>query len=183
MFPSEFQPDVSRSSADVSIADTGDISSGPSESVSSSDDESRVESRANTNEPNDAAPAAAEQRHEPAEVSEKSAKNNVPKKGSNVRNRKQLLQHIAKNTRQGIVNVERFRQQLIGLVGARAAERTHAFIAYSIPPDASTQSYLSCRVTLSTEGDFQVQPWVTRPPGDERSRVAQTNIAFRAHSR
>ena len=80
MFPSEFQPDVSRSSADVSIADTGDISSGPSESVSSSDDESRVESRANTNEPNDAAPAAAEQRHEPAEVSENQPKTMFPKR-------------------------------------------------------------------------------------------------------
>ena len=141
----------------MSLADYGDIPSGPSESESPSDVESRVESHADTNEPNDAAPAAAEQVHEPAEVSEKSAKNNVPKKGSNVRNRKQLLQHIAKNTRQGIVNIERFRQQLIGMVGARAAECTHAFIAYRprlerIPPDASTQSYLSCRVTLSTEG-------------------------------
>ena len=184
--PSEFQPDVSKRSADVSLADTGDMPSDLSEPMSSSDDDSREAGRADTNEPNDAAPAAAEQRHEPTEVSTKVAKTCAPKRGDNVRSRKQLLQHIAKNTRQGIVNVERFREQLIGIVGARAAECTHAFIAYRprlerVPPGASTQSYLSCRVTLSTEGDFQVQPWVTRPPGNERSRVAQTNIALFVH--
>lgn len=101
--PSEFQPVDPKLSTDVSLADTGDIPSEPADSEEQSsfaDDDNESAQH----EPNDAAPAISAQRPESEMKTPKVDKNN----GDNrIKTRKQLLQHIAKNTRQGIVNVDR----------------------------------------------------------------------------
>ena len=183
--PTDFQLCSEPPTADISIADAGDIP-GEATSVSSVDDDETPQPPAVNHEPNAAATANPAERQEPAAVNKPHSPNPTKNRRQNIRTRMQLLQHIAKNTRQGIVNLDRFRQDMIGLIGSRAAECTHAFIAYRprlerIPIDAHEKPYLSCQVTLSSDGDFEVKPWSARPPGADRNRVPQTNLAMFAY--
>eukprot|EP00438_Fugacium_kawagutii_P033822 Skav235831 [mRNA] locus=scaffold1931:222076:230114:- [translate_table: standard] len=179
--PSDFQPVDQDFTKYVSLTTAGDM---PSD-VDASDAHPIVIGNTHQeehNEPNDDAPAAPVQRPD----SDEQTCHREYQVDKRLKNRKQILQHIVKNTRKGIVNVDRFRQQLINLIGARAAECTHAFVAYRprlerVPPDADTKSYHCCKVSLSTDGVLEVKPWITRPPGQERARVVQTNIALFAH--
>lgn len=140
----------------------------------SSEDSCQTMMPAEKNEPNHDAKTVPNQRH----VSAKPTKQ--------TKTRKQLLQHIVKNTRKGVVNLERFRNDLIGLFGSRAAECVHALVAYKprlerIPPDADRNPYLRSVATLTTEGELIVTPWSIRPPGSDKARVIQTNIALYAY--
>ena len=98
---------------------------------------------------------------------------------------KRSLQHIVKNTRKGVVNVNRFRNELTIIFGESASKIDQAFVAYRprlarIPTEAESKPLLRTVVTLSGDGHIDCQPWSIRPAGAERSRVHQVNIALLA---
>ena len=171
--PSEFEPTYppSSKSADVDIYDATD---GSPDVVSMSESETvGSESAVPSNEPNDKA----------AEDATTSSSMERRDKPPCRRTRKQVLQHVVKNTRKGVVNVDRFRNELVQLFGSRASECTHAYVAYRprlerIPEDADKQPYLRSIATLTSEGEMSIQPWNTRAAGSEKARVVQTNIAL-----
>ena len=97
--------------------------------------------------------------------------------------RRRTLQHIVKNTRKGVVNVERFRSELITIFGKKGQEICHAFVAYRprlerMPPDADTNPYLRSVASLTEDGVFHVSPWGTRNAGAVRRPVSQVNICL-----
>ncbi len=97
--------------------------------------------------------------------------------------RRRLLQHIVKNTRKGIVNVDRFREELVTIFGSIGHDVNSAFVAYKprlerIPPEASTHHLMQSIATLTSEGDFRVVPWSQRNAGETRRRVTQVNVAL-----
>ena len=103
------------------------------------------------NEPN--APCAPSARH-----SEEPKQKEQLKTSSRDRilSRKKALQRIVKNTRQGIVNMRRFHEELKIVFGDRAHECKQCFVAYRprlerIPEDAMHQPYLRAVAILSTE--------------------------------
>ncbi|CAL1152848.1 unnamed protein product [Cladocopium goreaui] len=171
--PSEFEPTCPPSckSADVAITDATD---GSPDVVSVSESETAgSESAVPSNEPNDKA----------AEDATTSSSMERRDKPPCRRTKKQVLQHVVKNTRKGVVNVDRFRNELVQLFGSRASECTHAYVAYRprlerIPEDADKQPYLRSIATLTSEGEMSIQPWNTRAAGSEKARVVQTNIAL-----
>ena len=92
--------------------------------------------------------------------------------------RRRLLQHIVKNTRKGIVNVDRFREELVTIFGSIGHDITSAFVAYKprlerIPPEASTHHLMQSIATFTNEGE-----WSQRNAGETRRRVTQVNVAL-----
>ena len=88
-----------------------------------------------------------------------------------------------KNTRKGVINVDRFGEELTVIFGSSASKISHAFVAYRprlerIPKEAESNSLLRTVVTLTTDGHVECQPWTVRPAGSERCRVNQVNIAL-----
>ena len=108
--PTDFQLCSEPPTADISIADVGDIP-GEAASMSSVGDDETPQSLAVNHEPNAAATAKPAKRQEPAAACKPNSPNPTKNRRLTVRTRKQLLQHIAKNTRQGIVNVDKFCQE------------------------------------------------------------------------
>jgi len=169
--PSEFEPTCPRSeqSAGVAITDADDGS--PDVVPVSESETAGSESAVPSNEPNDAANATTSSSME--------RRDKPPCR----RTKKQVLQHVVKNTRKGVVNVHRFRNELVQLFGSRASKCTHAFLAYRprlerIPEDAEKQPYLRSIATQTSEGDMSIQPWNTRAAGSEKASVVQTNIGL-----
>ena len=113
--PSEFEPTCPRSeqSAGVAITDADDGS--PDVVPVSESETAGSESAVPSNEPNDAANATTSSSME--------RRDKPPCR----RTKKQVLQHVVKNTRKGVVNVHRFRNELVQLFGSRASKCTHAF--------------------------------------------------------
>ena len=96
--------------------------------------------------------------------------------------RRRAMQHIVKNTRKGIVNVDRFRDELKQIFGYRGSLIDHAFVAYQprlerIPQEAGVSTYHKS-VAMLHEGNFWVDPWTTRYPGAERKPVQHVNSAL-----
>ena len=97
--------------------------------------------------------------------------------------RRRVLQHIVKNTRKGIVNIDRFREELITIFGKLGHDITSAFVAYKprlerIPTEANTDHLMQSIATLTVDGEFLVQPWCQRNAGATRRRVTQVNVAL-----
>ena len=96
--------------------------------------------------------------------------------------RRRAMQHIVKNTRKGVVNVDRFRDELQLIFGYRGSLIDHAFVAYQprlerIPSDAGVSTY-QMSVAMLHEGNFWAEPWSTRFPGAERKPVQHVNSAL-----
>ena len=96
--------------------------------------------------------------------------------------RRRAMQHIVKNTRKGIVDVDRFRDELQKIFGYRGSLIDHAFVAYQprlerIPQDAGVSTYHKS-VAMLHEGNFWVEPWTTRYPSAERKPVQHLNSAL-----
>lgn len=90
------------------------------------------------------------------------------------------FQHIVKNTCKGVVNINRFQKELEIIHGGKDKQIVHALVAYKprierIPADANTVAYQRSVATLSTDGQFLVQPWNTRLAGEVRRLVTQVN--------
>lgn len=116
----------------------------------------------------------------PSSVSRNQHRKNVNK--ITTTDRRRAMQHIVKNTRQGIVNVDRFREELQLIFGYRGSLIDHAFVAYQprlerIPHDAGVSTYQKS-VAILHEGNFRVEPWSTRFPGAERKPVERVNSAL-----
>ena len=108
------------------------------------------------------------------------------KVGITMNDKRSALQHIAKNTKRGMVDVAAMHEPLRTIFGKVFDEITHAFIAYRprlerMPYVASEKDMLCSMVTLSKEGIFQELPWYLRPKGADRRGVQQTNLALFAY--
>jgi hypothetical protein len=100
--------------------------------------------------------------------------------------RRRAFQHVAKNTKNGHVDVAQFSQELAVIFGKDAKDITEVQIAYKprlerIPKTAETEDMFQSVVTLNPEGEFYVTPWSIRPAGAFRCRVNQVSIAMFAH--
>ena len=100
--------------------------------------------------------------------------------------RRRAFQHVAKNTKNGHVDVAQFSQELAVIFGKDAKDITEVQIAYKprlerIPKTAETEDMFQSVVTLNPEGEFHVTPWSIRPAGAFRCRVNQVSIAMFAH--
>jgi len=97
-----------------------------------------------------------------------------------------LFQHIAKNTKNGVVDVQRFQEELKTIYGISGSEVSHAMIAYKpklerIPNIAADVEIQQSVLTLTPGGEFSVSPWSVRPAGSTRSRVPHVSIAMFAY--
>ena len=96
------------------------------------------------------------------------------------------LQHIAKQTKKGLVDLEAMTKPLKTLFGECSHEIKYAFIAYRpklerMPYSAESEEWLRSIVTLSSDGDFHMSPWAIRSPNASRGGVAPTNLALFAY--
>ena len=108
------------------------------------------------------------------------------KSGITMNDKRSALQHIAKNTKRGMVDVTAMHDPLRKIFGNVFSEISHAFIAYRprlerMPHAASDKDMLCSMVTLSKEGIYQELPWYIRPKGADRRGVQQTNLALFAY--
>ena len=97
--------------------------------------------------------------------------------------RRRAFQHIAKNTKNGVVDVQRFQEELKTIYGISGSEVSHAMIAYKpklerIPNIAADVEIQQSVLTLTPEGEFSVSPWSVRPAGSTRSCVPHVSIAM-----
>ena len=112
-----------------------------------------------------------------------------PKIGSrtpSTSDRRKAFQHIAKNTKNGVVDVVQHAADLKVLFGSESHRIEHAHVAYKprlerVPKEAASQDLHQSVVSLSREGYLEVTPWSIRPAGAFRSRVNQMSIAMFAH--
>eukprot|EP00435_Cladocopium_sp_Y103_P055859 s19_g18.t1 len=100
--------------------------------------------------------------------------------------RRSALQHIAKHTKKGLVDLEAMTKPLKTLFGECSHEIKYAFIAYRpklerMPYSAESEEWLRSIVTLSSDGDFHMSPWAIRTPDPVRGGVAPTNLALFAY--
>ena len=100
--------------------------------------------------------------------------------------RRRAFQHIAKNTKHGVVEISNFQSELNMLFGSVSGEITHAHVAYRpklerVPAEASQHEMFQSKVTLSKDGHFSVEPWSIRPAGSFRSQVDPVSIALFVH--
>ena len=100
--------------------------------------------------------------------------------------RRRAFQHIAKNTKHGVVEISNFQSELNMLFGSVSGEITHAHVAYRpklerLPAEASQHEMFQSKVTLSKDGHFSVEPWSIRPAGSFRSQVDPVSIALFVH--
>lgn len=153
----------------------------PPELITSTADDAADSSVSQENEPNDACPEhfAVACEDPPAPVSHKPCKITTS-------DRRRALQHVVKNTRRGVVNITRFQKELEIIFGGKGKDIVHALVAYKprlerIPADANTVAYQRSVATLSTDGQFLVQPWHTRPAGEVRCPVNQVNVCMFAY--
>ena len=173
-FPSEYQAEEAAFAGTTVPSEEAAVAGTPAPSKPSLTAMSQV-----INEPN--APCAPSARHSEEPKQKKQFKTSSRDR---ILSRKKALQHM-KNTRQGIVNMSRFHEELKIVFGDRAHECKQCFVAYRprlerIPEDAMHQPYLRAVATLSTEGILEISPWIHRAPGRERQRVGQTNVAVYA---
>eukprot|EP00438_Fugacium_kawagutii_P028282 Skav227626 [mRNA] locus=C9358797:125:8101:- [translate_table: standard] len=102
--------------------------------------------------------------------------------------RRKALQHIVKNTRNGVVDIEEYRKELSSIFGSSSSQIVHAFVAYRprlerIPDDAGTQPYHQAIASLTHDGVFTVHPWSARNAGAERRAVERVNVSLFAFTR
>ena len=108
-------------------------------------------------------------------------------KGITMNDKRSALQHVAKNTKKGMVDIQEMKESLKTIFGGTtSAEITHAFIAYRprlerIPIKAGEVDMLCSMVTLSKEGEYAEMPWFVRPKGAIRRGVQQVNLALFAY--
>ena len=166
------------------------------EEVAADDDESPVA----THEPNDDEPPAipspasspsssqdcAETKPGEVRTKRKVMFKTDEKQGVTQNDQRSALQHIAKNTKKGQVDVKAMKDSLQRIFGDCVDEIAHAYVAYRprlerIPYSAASESWSSSIVTLSEKGEFHVSPWAIREPCAERRGVHQTNLALFAY--
>ena len=115
------------------------------------------------------------------------AKGKRNEKGRITRNdQRSALQHIAKHTKKGLVDLEAMNIRLKTLFGTCSQEIKYAFIAYRpklerMPYSAESEEWLRSIVTLSSDGEFNMSPWAIRSPDAVRGGVAPTNLALFAY--
>ena len=97
--------------------------------------------------------------------------------------RKRAMQHMAKNTTDGIIDLQGHQQSLQVLFGTKGSDIVHGFVAYRPRkeriPDMAIQSHLwqsSC--SLSKQGEFRVLPWRVRPPGPRTACEPENLVLF-----
>lgn len=96
------------------------------------------------------------------------------------------LQHIAKNTTQGMVDLEIMSEPLKTILGSCSSEIKYAFVVYKpklerIPFSAEPKEWLRSIVTLTKDGEFHISPWANRPPSADRQIVTPTKLALFAY--
>ena len=100
--------------------------------------------------------------------------------------KRSALQHIAKNTKKGMVDLIGMKDSLKIIFGEDSHEIKHAYVAYRprlerIPYSAATETWVRAIVTLSNDGQFHQSPWALRESGPERKGVTPTNLALFAY--
>ena len=101
--------------------------------------------------------------------------------------KKRAFQTIVKNTKNGIVDVDQFRDQL-GVVYPEGFSIEYAATAYKpkkerVPKDGNRVTYECSVASLSHDGTFNVSPWRIRNPSEERRPVSPMNVAIFAFRR
>ena len=137
-----------------------------------------------TNEPN--TNQSPEHSHCPSHFQDQGCQKPPNKGRVTVSDRRKTLQHVVKNTRRGIVNVDRFKSELVMIFGKKAHDISHAFVAYRprlerMPTDADVMSYERSVASLTDDGVFHVEPWSTRNAGPVRRPVSQVNVSLFAY--
>ena len=100
--------------------------------------------------------------------------------------RRRAFQHIAKNTKNGIVDVQKFQEEFKIIYGNSGLEVSHAMIAYKpklerVPTELADGEIQQSILTLTREGEFSVSPWSIRPAGSTRCRVPHVSRAMFAY--
>ena len=104
--------------------------------------------------------------------------------------KKRAMQHILKNTKRGIVDIELYQKELHKIFGDNGKPFLHVFAAYRprlerIPKEAQTMTFDRAVATLNETGDLHVTPWDVRIAGAMRRPVRQVStalFAFQAES-
>eukprot|EP00435_Cladocopium_sp_Y103_P065222 s43_g27.t1 len=97
--------------------------------------------------------------------------------------RKRSFQTILKNTKNGIVDLAKHKDDLIQIYGAVGSQIEHAFVGYKpklerIPHDVENKEYLVSVVSLDKDKTFNVSPWQIRPSGVQRRPVSPMPVAL-----
>ena len=120
-----------------------------------------------------------------AGISPKNKRGNGDKRPTR-NDKRSALQHIAKNTKKGMVDLIGMKDSLKIIFGEDSHEIKHAYVAYRprlerIPYSAATETWVRAIVTLSNDGQFHQSPWALRESGPERKGVTPTNLALFAY--
>ena len=96
--------------------------------------------------------------------------------------RKRAFQTIVKNTKNGIVDVELYKEQL-SVIYPEGSASVYAATAYRpkkerVPKDSNSVAYECSVASLSHDGTFDVSPWRTRIPSEERRPVSPMSVAI-----
>ena len=97
--------------------------------------------------------------------------------------RKRAFQTILKNTKNGVVDIVRHKDDLVQIYGASGNQIEHAFVGYKpklerIPHDVENKEYLVSIVSLDKDKTFNVSPWQVRPSGVQRRPVSPMPVAL-----
>lgn len=95
---------------------------------------------------------------------------------------RRAFQHVVKNTKRGIVDLETFQKQIDIICEDSNSTTTHAFVAYKprlerMPHDASTNPYEMKVVSLDKDGNLASQEWTIRAPNSSRRPVNSMQVA------
>ena len=104
-----------------------------------------------------------------------------------LKDRKKAFQHVVKNTKKGVVDVDWLKEQLVTIYGNKGEGIVHAAVAYKpkkerIPQDAGQVPYMVSVATLSADGQLHVSPWQCRPQDPDRKPVNAMPVAIFAYA-
>ena len=100
-----------------------------------------------------------------------------------VLDKRRAFQTVVKNTKNGVVDMNVYRNELAKIFGEKADNLFYAAVAYQpkkerIPVEAGTQSFEVSVAEMSKSGDFTVHPWRTRSASNDRCTVSPMSVAI-----
>ena len=100
-----------------------------------------------------------------------------------VSDKQRSLQHIARNTKNGQVDVDTMRDELCCIFGSVGLEISHAFIAYRpkkerVPETATSSPFHQAFCSLTKGGDLTVGRWSRRTPGPRAEWTPENLVLF-----